>query len=37
MIHLFRDGGSVPARADKSTTLFDTDGHTLLASSAAQK
>jgi hypothetical protein len=30
-------GGSVPARADKSTTLFHTDGHTLLASSAAQK
>jgi hypothetical protein len=30
-------GGSVPARADKSTTLFHTDGHTLLASSVAQK
>jgi hypothetical protein len=30
-------GGSVSARVDKSTTLFHTDGHTLLASSAAQK
>jgi len=30
-------GGSVPVRADKSTSLFHTDGHTLLASSVAQK
>jgi len=37
MIHLFRDGGIGAGRADKSTTLFHTDGHTLLASSAAQK
>jgi hypothetical protein len=30
-------GGSVLARTDKSTSLFHTDGHTLLARSVAQK